>query len=76
MSAILFGISSTLNKIVLEKLNPLIVAGMIYFIAGVLLLAFHFSPVHKKILSLFETPTQTETKLFTKDYKILTLVIC
>lgn len=74
-SAILFGISSTLNKIVLEKLNPLIVAGMIYFIAGVLLLAFHISPVHKKILSLFETPTQTETKLFTKDYKILTLVI-
>lgn len=74
-SAILFGISSTLNKIVLEKLNPLIVAGMIYFIAGVLLLAFHFSPVHKKILSLFKTPTQTETKLLTRDYKILTLVI-
>lgn len=74
-SAILFGISSTLNKIVLEKMNPLIVAGMIYFIAGVLLLAFHFSPVHKKILSLFKTPTQTETKLLTRDYKILTLVI-
>jgi drug/metabolite transporter (DMT)-like permease len=74
-SAILFGISSTLNKIVLEKMNPLIVAGMIYFIAGVLLLAFHFSPIHKKILSLFKTPTQTETKLLTRDYKILTLVI-
>ncbi len=56
-------------------MNPLIVAGMIYFIAGVLLLAFHFSPVHKKILSLFKTPTQTETKLLTRDYKILTLVI-
>jgi len=74
-SAVLFGISSTLNKIALEDVNPLIVAGMIYFIGGVLLLAIHFSPLHKKILSLFETPTETETTISAKDYRILTLVI-
>ncbi|MFQ6068557.1 MAG: DMT family transporter [Candidatus Bathyarchaeia archaeon] len=74
-SAILFGISSTLNKIVLENVNPLIVAGMIYFIGGALLFGVHLSPLHKKILSLFETPTQTESKISKKDYGILALVI-
>ena len=33
-SAILFGLSSTLNKIVLENVNPTVMAGLIYFVAG------------------------------------------
>lgn len=74
-SAVLFGVSSTLNKIALENVNPLIVAGMIYFVGGVLLFAVHLSPLHRKILSLFETPTETETKISGKDYRILALVI-
>lgn len=74
-SAILFGVSSTLNKIVLENVNPMIVAGMIYSIGGVLLLIIHFSPLHKKLLSLFETPTETETTISAKDYRILAFVI-
>ncbi len=74
-SAILFGISSTLNKIALEDVSPLIVAGMIYFVGGVLLLAIHLSPLHKKLLTLFETPTETETAISAKDYRILAFVI-
>ncbi len=75
VSAILFGISSTLNKIALENVNPLIVAGMIYFVGGVLLFGVHISPLHRRILSLFETPTETETKISKKDYRILALVV-
>jgi drug/metabolite transporter (DMT)-like permease len=74
-SAVLFGISSTLNKIALKNVNPSIIAGMIYFVGGAILFGIHFSPLHKKILSLFETPTQTETKISKKDYRVLALVI-
>jgi len=74
-SAILFGISSALNKIALENVNPTIVAGTIYLVGGLLLFGIHLSPLHRKILSLFETPTETETKISKKDYGILAFVI-
>ncbi len=74
-SAVLFGISSTLNKLALENVNPLVVAGMIYFVGGILLFGIHLSPFHKKLLTLFETPTETETKISKKDYRTLALVI-
>lgn len=74
-SAVLFGISSTLNKIALENVDPWIVAGMIYLVGGILLFILHLSPLHKKIISLFETPTETETKISKKDYGTLALVI-
>lgn len=74
-SAVLFGISSTLNKITLENVHPLFVAGMIYFVGGILLFGIHLSPLHRKLLYLFETPTETETKISKKDYSILAFVI-
>jgi len=74
-SALLFGVSSTLNKIALENVHPLVIAGLIYFVGGVLLFGIHLSPLHKKLLSLFETPTETETTISKKDYKTLTFVI-
>jgi len=75
VSAILFGASSTLNKITLEAVNPLIVAGIIYFVGGIFLFIVHLSPLHRKVLALFETPTETETSISKKDYRILALVI-
>jgi drug/metabolite transporter (DMT)-like permease len=59
----------------LEDVSPLIVAGLIYFIGGVLLLAIHLSPLHRKLLKLFETPTETETTISAKDYRVLAFVI-
>ncbi|UCE96537.1 MAG: DMT family transporter [Candidatus Bathyarchaeota archaeon] len=74
-SAALFGISSTLNKIALENVHPLVIAGMIYFVGGVLLFGIHLSPLHKKLLSLFETPSETETTISKNDYRTLAFVI-
>jgi len=74
VSAILFGVSSTLNKIALENVNPTVVAGMIYFVAGVFLFALHFSPLCKKILTKIDS-SETESKIVKKDFKILTFVI-
>ena len=74
VSAILFGISSTLNKIALENVNPTVVAGMIYFVAGILLFAVHLSPLCPKILSKLDS-SETETKITKRDFRILALVI-
>jgi len=73
-SALLFGASSTLNKIALEDVHPTVIAGMIYFIGGIFLFGIHFSPLSKKILALFESP-EIEPKITTKDFRILAFVI-
>jgi len=73
-SALLFGASSTLNKIALEDVHPTVVAGMIYFIGGVFLFGIHLTPISKKILSLLDTK-ETETKISKKDLSVLALVI-
>jgi len=75
VSAVLFGISSTLNKIALENVNPLLIAGLIYFIGGVFLFVVRVSPLNRHVLSLLETPTKTEDKIAKRDYAILALVI-
>lgn len=75
ISAILFGVSSTLNKIALENVHPLVVAGMIYFVGGLFLFGIHLSPLQKKLLSLFETPTETETTISMRDYRTLAFVV-
>ncbi|UCD96873.1 MAG: DMT family transporter [Candidatus Bathyarchaeota archaeon] len=74
-SAVLFGVSSTLNKLALEDVNPLVVAGSVYFIGGLLLFGIHLSPLHKRLLTLFETPTETETVISKKDYRTLAFVV-
>lgn len=74
-SAILFGINATLNKIVLDDVHPLIVAGSIYLIAGIILFVVRFSPLNRKILSLLETSTRTEAIIHKKDYQVLIFVI-
>jgi drug/metabolite transporter (DMT)-like permease len=73
-SALLFGASSTLNKIALEDVHPTVIAGMIYFVGGVFLFGIHFSPLSKKILVLFESP-EIEPKITSKDFMTLAFVI-
>jgi len=73
-AAVLFGLSSTFNKIALAEVHPLIVAGLIYFIAGVFLFLVRLSPLHGRILALFETPTKTEPAMVSKDYRVLGLI--
>jgi len=74
-SAILFGMTATLNKIVLENVDPLIVAGLIYFIAGIVLFCVRFSPLQELVLSLMETPTKTENVISRRDFEVLAFVI-
>lgn len=73
-AAVLFGLSSTLNKIILAEAHPLVVAGLIYFIAGVFLFVVRLSPLHAIVLSWLETPTKVEPTMERKDYIILLFV--
>jgi drug/metabolite transporter (DMT)-like permease len=74
-SAILFGMGATLNKIVLAKMHPTVVAGLIYLFAGISLSLVRFSPLRNRIMSLLKTPTKTEAKINRKDFVILALVV-
>ncbi|WP_293253337.1 EamA family transporter [Palaeococcus sp. (in: euryarchaeotes)] len=48
LAALLFGISSTLNKIALRNVHPMIVAGSIYLTAGIVLMLLRFTPLKDK----------------------------
>ncbi|HRR54060.1 MAG TPA: DMT family transporter [Candidatus Methanomethylicus sp.] len=74
-AAMLFGISSTFNKIALASVPPLLIAGMIYAIGGILLLAFRISPLNELIINLLATPTQTEGRITGNDYRVLAFII-
>ena len=74
VSAVLFGVSSTLNKIALQNVNPTVIAGMIYFVAGILLFAVHISPLCKKILAKLGT-SEAETSITRKDFRTLGFII-
>lgn len=74
-ATVLFGISTTFNKIVLEDVHPLVVVGSIYLIAGIVLFIVRCSPLKIKILQLLKTPTKTEISITKKDYIILGFVV-
>jgi len=74
-SAIFFGMGATLNKIVLKDVHPLIVAGLIYFIAGIVLFCVRLSPLQNMVLSMMETPTKTETVIRRRDFEVLAFII-
>jgi len=74
-AALLFGLSATLNKMVLKDVHPLFAASLVYLTAGIILCLVKFSSLSNKILSMFETSTKTEIKIRTSDYIILFLVV-
>ena len=73
IAAGLFGISATLNKIVLKDMHPLVVAGLIYFSAGILLALIRFLPAFRKISEKFKINIENK-KLQKHDWFYLILV--
>lgn len=49
VSALLFGLGTTLNKIVLAEVNPTVAAGLIYLFAGLSLSLIWFTPARHMI---------------------------
>ncbi|MFQ5951350.1 MAG: DMT family transporter [Candidatus Geothermarchaeales archaeon] len=74
-SALLFGISTTFNKIVLGTLHPMAVTALIYLTGGLVLIVFRglFSPLETAVRS--KTRNHVKERFTGRDYVILALVI-
>ena len=70
-ASLLFGISITVNKILLESVSPLIIASVTYIVAGIFLGAISFLPQKTKLTSFLKLPGNTRTKLIWKDGVLL-----
>ncbi|AEH24583.1 DMT family transporter [Pyrococcus yayanosii] len=74
LAAFLFGISSTLNKIALENVHPLVVAGSIYLTAGVVLMVIRYTPVKDIILEQLKSKVATQDSFSRKDFLLLGVI--
>ncbi|GAB6101833.1 DMT family transporter [Thermococcus atlanticus] len=74
-AALLFGISSTLNKIALRNVHPLVVAGSIYLTAGIVLMLLRFTPLKDKILKRLEFKAETQEFFSRQDLLLLALIV-
>ncbi|WP_048152355.1 DMT family transporter [Palaeococcus ferrophilus] len=75
LAALLFGISSTLNKIALKTVHPMIIAGSIYLTAGIVLMFLRFTPVKEKILERLEFKVKTQEVFSRRDLLLLTFIV-
>ena len=73
-SAFLFGVSNTVNKMLLEQLSPLMIASVTYIIAGTFLGAMSFLPQRTRLTSWLKLPSNTRTKPARKDIVLLFLI--
>ena len=75
LAALLFGISSTLNKIALRNVHPIIIAGSIYLTAGIVLMLLRFTPLKDKILERLEFKVKTQEYFSRRDLLLLTIIV-
>ncbi|ALM75573.1 DMT family transporter [Thermococcus barophilus] len=75
LAALLFGMSSTLNKIALRDVHPMIIAGGIYLTAGIVLMLLRFTPLKDKILKKLEFKVKTQEYFSRQDLLLLTLIV-
>ena len=75
LAALLFGISSTLNKIALRNVHPMIVAGSIYLTAGIVVMFLRFTPLKDKLLKKLEFKVKTQEFFSRRDFLILTFIV-
>lgn len=75
LAAVLFGISSTLNKIALGNVHPMVVAGSVYLTAGVVLMTLRFTPLKEKLLSTLEFRVKTQRRFSRRDVGLLGLIV-
>lgn len=75
LAAFLFGLSSTLNKIALREVHPVVVAGSVYLTAGVVLMALRFTPLKERLLSALEFRVKTREGFSRRDVGLLGLIV-
>ena len=73
-SALLFGVSTTVNKMLLESVSPLTIASLTYVIGGIFLGTVNFLPKKANLVSWLKLPSNTTTEPTRKDGVLLLLI--
>jgi drug/metabolite transporter (DMT)-like permease len=73
-SAFLFGVSTTLNKMLLGSASPLVIASLTYIIAGIFLGGVSLLPKKASLLSKLRLPGNATTDLTWKDAVLLLMI--
>ncbi|WP_042699658.1 DMT family transporter [Thermococcus sp. PK] len=75
LAALLFGISSTLNKIALRNVHPMIIAGSIYLTAGIVLMLLRLTPLKDRILERLESSVKAQEGFSRRDLLLLAFIV-
>jgi len=74
-SAFLFGIGTTINKLLLEYMPPALIVGMTYLIGGFVLGCSSLLPRSTKLTSWLRVPKRTKTEFVRRDLVVVTMII-
>lgn len=70
-ATIFFGISATLDKIMLSEMHPVTIGAYTYIIAGLFLFSVRQSPLGERIISILNSETLSESDITRRDYAVL-----
>ncbi|MGB9838576.1 MAG: DMT family transporter [Methanothermobacter sp.] len=72
-ATVFFGMSATLDKIMLSEMHPITIGAYTYIIAGIFLFTVRQSPLKENILDVLNRTGDTESRITGRDYLLLLL---
>ncbi|WP_321210895.1 DMT family transporter [Methanothermobacter sp. DP] len=72
-ATVFFGMSATLDKIMLSEMHPITIGAYTYLIAGIFLFMVRQSPLKENILDVLNRTGGIESRITGRDYLLLLL---
>jgi len=72
-ATVFFGMSATLDKIMLSEMHPITIGAYTYLIAGIFLFMVRQSPLKENILDMINRTDEIESRITGRDYLLLLL---
>ena len=69
--ALIFGVWYSFDKILLQYLHPLALAGLTYVTAALFLFVIRFSPIQSRILTILNRESNVESFISRRDYALI-----
>lgn len=69
--ALIFGVWYSFDKILLQYLHPLALAGLTYVTAALFLFVIRFSPIQSRILTILNRESKVESFISRRDYALI-----
>ena len=74
-SAFIFGIGTTINKMLLESASPLLIASVTYLAGGLVMAGSSLLPAKTRSVSLLKLPTREKTGFVGRDLALVAMII-